>query len=225
MKKYMLSPSIFVGNLLNLESDIRQLDEAGVDMLHVDMADTTFAKYTAIPNAMIPLIREITTTPLDIHIASEVPETYFPTILPYCKDSFVSIHIETTKEFNSLAYEVRKAGGRPGVAINCSTPACLIKEVLPMVDMVLVMICDTGRDMHIPGLKDIVYPKVTEIKKMCNDAKMEDMIIQCDAGITFEMAKTLLNLGANSLVLGRDSIFAQRSSLGNRVKALRDYLK
>ena len=68
MKQAMLSPSLFVGNLLNLEEDIRQCDKAGADMFHIDMIDPTFSTITGLPNALLPAIRQISQTPFDIHI-------------------------------------------------------------------------------------------------------------------------------------------------------------
>ena len=203
MKQAMLSPSLFVGNLLNLEEDIRQCDKAGADMFHIDMIDPTFSTITGLPNALLPAIRQISQTPFDIHIMSAVPEVYFPTILPYCENSYVVMHIETAKEFNWLANQVRQAKGKPGVTLNSTTPVCAIKEVLPMVDMVQVMLCDAGREMKIPGLKEHIYHKIPEIRKMCDEIGRPDIVIQCDGGVTFEMAKLLMKQGANSFEIGR----------------------
>lgn len=224
MKNVMLSPSLFVGNLLNIEDDIRQCDKAGADMFHIDMIDTTFTTITGLPNALLPAIRQVSQTPLDIHIMSAIPEVYFPTILPYCENSYVVMHIETAKEFNWLANQVRQAKGKPGVTLNSTTPVCAIKEVLPMVDMVQVMLCDAGREMKIPGLKEHIYHKIPEIRKMCDEIGRPDIVIQCDGGVTFEMAKLLMKHGANSFVLGRDSIFAQKESVSERIFALRKFL-
>lgn len=224
MKNYKLSPSIYVSNLLEVGKEIKQLDAAGADMYHIDIIDTTFAKTSGCPASILPAIREISSTPFDVHLMTSVPEDYFPLILPYCKDSFVVIHIEVAKEMNWLAYEIRKAGAKPGIAINSSTPTYLAKEIIPMIDMVQIMLCDAGREMKIPGLKERMYPKIAEVKDMCNASSRDDMVIQCDGGITFEMAKQLLKLGANSFVLGRDSIFAQAKPSGEKLLEMREYL-
>ena len=223
-RNYTLSPSLFVGNLMNLQEDIRQLDEAGAELLHIDMIDTSFSDTTGMPPCMIPMIREATNTTLDIHLMSSEPTRYLPLLLPYIKGSYLALHIEVAKEFNWLASEIREAGGKPAVALNSTTPISAIEEVLKSVDMVEVMMMDASRSMKIPGMKERMYDKVARVRKMCKQAGVPKMMIQCDGGITFEMAKNLLKSGADSFVLGRDSIYMQKESLGERIQMLRAYL-
>jgi len=224
MGRYMLSPSLMAGNLLNIAEDVRLLDAANVEMLHLDMMDPTFLNSTAIPPAILPQLLTITQTPLDIHLMSRVPEKYFPLLLPYCKGSFLVLHIEATCEFNWLASEIRASGAKPGVCLNSSTNVLTIKETLPSVDMVQIMLADAGRPMNIAHLWRDLCKKVAAVTEMCHDIDRGDMVIQCDMGIAFNMAKELIGHGANSLVLGRDSVFFQKEPLDERIKMLRDFL-
>lgn len=224
MKKYMLSPSLFVGDLLNLEENIRQAERAGADLLHIDIIDTTFSDFTALPPAVVPEIKKITGIPLDIHIMTAVPELYLERILPNCDGDFVTLHIETTKEFHWLASEIRQAGAKPGVTLNSTTPLCMIEEVLPVVDMLQIMMCDAARPMKLPTIRELVYDKVRRARALCQEKGYSDMVLQCDGGITFEMAQKLLQCGANSFVLGRDSVFAQQEPLEAKLRELQSLL-
>lgn len=224
MIKYKLSPSLFVGDLLNLEREIKTLDKAGVEMFHIDMVDTTFLPFTGLPPAILPRIREISETPFDIHLMTRVPEIYLPLLLPICKDSYISFHIETTKDINWFAEEIHKAGGYVGVALNSSTPTVSISELILSVDMVLVMLAEAGHFLNNSTVHDMVFKKVSVIRNLCDKFGRIEMILQCDMGITFEIARKLLSLGANSFVLGRDSIFSQRESLCERIGMLRSFL-
>lgn len=224
MSRYMLSPSLMAGNLMNLADDVRMLDSAEVDMLHIDMMDTTFLHATAAPPALLPQLRSITQTIFDVHLMTRVPEKYLPLLLPYCQDSFIVLQIEATSEFNWLASEIRAGGARPGVCLNSSTPVLAIKETLSSVDMVQIMLADAGHPMNIANLWPALTKRVSSVAEMCREIGRDDMVIQCDMGITFEMAKELVACGANSLVLGRDSIFFQEESLDDRIRMLREYL-
>lgn len=225
MKNYYLSPSLLVADLLRLGDIIQQLDEVHIDMFHIDIVDTTFAASTGLPTSIFSAIRSISGTPFDIHLMIEHPERLLPALYPYIQDSYVSVHIETTKEANWIANEIRKKGGKPGIALNSSTPIAAISEVLPCVDIVTVMMCDAARDLHLPGIREKIFKKVQDLRQLCHSIHRSDILLQCDAGITFEEARRLLLCGADSFVLGRDSIFFQKKSPGKCVQSLRAYLQ
>lgn len=110
----ILSPSIMCADLLNLEAEIRKLEEAKVDLIHIDIMDTTFTDTTMLPPKIIPLIMNITDIPLDVHVMIDEPERIMNTFLPYCKGNYVSFHVEVTKEMGSLIQQVKKQAARLG---------------------------------------------------------------------------------------------------------------
>lgn len=224
MSKIMLAPSVMVGNLLDIKGDLKEIAKTDADMLHIDMMDPTMTKVTGLPNALIPELRKASDLPLDIHIASHMPESYLQSILPNCEGCYVSVHIETTDSFFWIADMIRKAGAKPGVALNSSTPASAIEEILPAVDMVMILTFDAGRALNVPGVKECVCHKVEEIKHMCLVAGRPDIVIECDGGITFEDTKLFRSYGADTFVLGRDSVYAQPEPLSDKIKELRAYL-
>ena len=96
--KDLLAPSIMCGDLLNLEREIRIYKEAQADLIHFDIMDTTFTKTTMLPPMLVPMIKRATQIPVDIHVMVDRPERFIDTLLPICKDCYVSIHAEVTKE-------------------------------------------------------------------------------------------------------------------------------
>lgn len=224
MSKIMLAPSVMVGNLINIEADLREIEKTDADLLHIDMMDPTMTKATGLPNVLIPQLREASSLPLDIHIASEMPESYLESILPHCEGCYVSVHIETTDSFFWIADMIRRAGAKPGVALNSSTPASAIRQILPAVDMVMILTFDAGRSLNVPGVKEHICSKVSAIKAMCEEIGRPDIVIECDGGITFEDTKLFSSHGADTFVLGKDSIYAQPESISEKLMQLRAYL-
>lgn len=153
-----------------------------------------------------------------------MPETYLDSILPHCKDCYVSVHIETTDSFFWIADKIRRAGAKPAVALNSSTPASAIEEILPVIDLVTILTFDAGRSLNVPGVKEHVCNKVEEIKNMCMAAERSDIIIECDGGITFDDTKMFRSYGANAFVLGRDSVYAKTEPLSEKIKELRAFI-
>lgn len=225
MMKTMLAPSLMVGNLLNIQADLREIEKTDADMLHIDMMDPTMAKATGLPNALLPELRKASGLPLDIHIASGMPESYLDSILPHCRDCYVSVHIETTDSYFWIADRIRQAGAKPGVALNSSTPAAAISQILPAADMVMILTFDAGRSLNVPGTREPVCAKIAQIRAMCESIGRPDMLLECDGGITFEDTRLFRSYGADVFVLGRDSIYAQPDPISEKLRQLREYLK
>lgn len=225
MEKIMLSPSLLVADMLNIRAELVEFEKGGADTLHIDMIDSSFGPITGIPHSMIPQLRMATDIPLDIHLMTTRPDLWLPELLPHCGGCYVEIHVEATKEFNWLANEIRKAGARPAAVLNSSTPAIMLKEILPTVDMVNVIPCDAPRTMHLPGLDERIGEKVLEIRRMCELCGRPNITIQCDGGITLGMAKRLIPCGATSFVLGRDAIFKKEKPAGEKLIEFRSLLE
>lgn len=93
MVKTLFAPSLMVGNLLNIENDIRESELGNADLLHIDIIDPTMGKNCGLPSALIPEIVKATDIPLDIHIASNLPEMHLNSLLPFSKGSYISVHV------------------------------------------------------------------------------------------------------------------------------------
>ena len=221
--KDLLAPSIMCGDLLNLEREIRIYKEAQADLIHFDIMDTTFTKTTMLPPMLVPMIKKATQIPVDIHVMVDRPERFIDTLLPICKDCYVSIHAEVTKELQNLLKEIKAAGGKPSVALNPGTSLCLIEEVAPLLDMALILNCNAGhgakQDINIQ-----MEDKIRRARALLDRAGRQDAMLEVDGNISFENAKKAQRCGANVFVLGTASIYRPDSGVVENMQRLREHL-
>lgn len=221
--KDLLAPSIMCGDLLNLEREIRIYEEAQADLIHFDIMDTTFTKTTMLPPMLVPMIKKATQIPVDIHVMVDRPERFIDTLLPICKDCYVSIHAEVTKELQNLLKEIKTAGGKPSVALNPGTSLCLIEEVAPLLDMALILNCNAGhgakQDINIQ-----MEDKIRRARALLDRAGRQDAMLEVDGNISFENAKKAQRCGANVFVLGTASIYRPDSGVVENMQRLREHL-
>lgn len=221
--KDLLAPSIMCGDLLNLEREIRIYEEAQADLIHFDIMDTTFTKTTMLPPMLVPMIKKATQIPVDIHVMVDRPERFIDTLLPICKDCYVSIHAEVTKELQNLLKEIKAAGGKPSVALNPGTSLCLIEEVAPLLDMALILNCNAGhgakQDINIQ-----MEDKIRRARALLDRAGRQDAMLEVDGNISFENAKKAQRCGANVFVLGTASIYRPDSGVVENMQRLREHL-
>lgn len=208
MKQY-IAPSIICGDLLNLEKEIDNLNRAHVDLIHFDIMDSTFSpmdQTTALQPDLIPLIRQKTNIPLDIHIEIVEPIYLLQAILPYCKDCYVQVHIECCSKINHYINVIKNAGAHPAIALNSGTSLSLIDEVIENVE--LIDLCTTN-NRGMPHLFDKQIRNKIQKTRLMADKTGKDIIVEVDGGISFEIAKKCKELGANCYVLGTKSIYKQ----------------
>ena len=221
--KDLLAPSIMCGDLLNLEREIRIYEEAQADLIHFDIMDTTFTKTTMLPPMLVPMIKRATQIPVDIHVMVDRPERFIDTLLPICKDCYVSIHAEVTKELQNLLKEIKAAGGKPSVALNPGTSLCLMEEVAPLLDMALILNCNAGhgakQDINIQ-----MEDKIRRARALLDRAGRQDAMLEGDGNISFENAKKAQRCGANVSVLGTASIYRPDSGVVENMQRLREHL-
>ena len=221
--KDLLAPSIMCGDLLNLEREIRIYEEAQADLIHFDIMDTTFTKTTMLPPMLVPMIKKATQIPVDIHVMVDRPERFIDTLLPICKDCYVSIHAEVTKELQNLLKEIKAAGGKPSVALNPGTSLCLMEEVAPLLDMALILNCNAGhgakQDINIQ-----MEDKIRRARALLDRAGRQDAMLEVDGNISFENAKKAQRCGANVFVLGTASIYRPDSGVVENMQRLREHL-
>ena len=221
--KDLLAPSIMCGDLLNLEREIRIYEEAQADLIHFDIMDTTFTKTTMLPPMLVPMIKRATQIPVDIHVMVDRPERFIDTLLPICKDCYVSIHAEVTKELQNLLKEIKAAGGKPSVALNPGTSLCLIEEVAPLLDMALILNCNAGHGAK-QDVNAQMEDKIRRARALLDRAGRQDAMLEVDGNISFENAKKAQRCGANVFVLGTASIYRPDSGVVENMQRLREHL-
>lgn len=208
-KGVLIAPSVLSADFGKLNEEIATIEEAA-DMLHLDVMDFHF-----VPNLTfgVPVIRCLKTKlPLDCHLMVEHPEKYLDELAEIGATS-VTVHWEADPHLHRTLTKIKDLGMKAAVALNPSTPVELIKDLLPMLDMVLVMSVNPG----FGGQKfiDLALAKIRQLKKI-----RFDLLVQVDGGINADTAKLCREAGADILVAG-SYVFGAK----DRVKAITDLRK
>lgn len=196
MKKVIISPSILSADFANLERDIKLVENAGADWLHVDVMDGHFVPNITIGVPVVKSIKKITNLPLDVHLMIENPDKYIQPFAAAGAD-IITFHYEAANEKSfDIIKQIQSAGLKAGISIKPKTHPETIKDFLDIADMVLVMTVEPG----FGGQKFMsnCADKIPYIR----ENSTENLIIQVDGGINADTAKICTEKGANSLVAG-----------------------
>lgn len=196
MSGIIVSPSILSADFANLERDIKAVENAGADWIHVDVMDGHFVPNITIGVPVVKSIRKVTKLPLDVHLMIENPEKY---VEPFVKAGadIITFHYEAAGEKSrEILKMIKSFGVKTGISIKPKTSPDKIFNLLTTADMVLVMTVEPGfgGQSFMPDCAE----KIPYIKKN----SPQNMIIQVDGGINAETAKVCTSVGANSLVAG-----------------------
>lgn len=196
MSGIIVSPSILSADFANLERDIKAVENAGADWIHVDVMDGHFVPNITIGVPVVKSIRKITKLPLDVHLMIENPEKY---VEPFVKAGadIITFHYEAAGEKSrEILKMIKSFGVKAGISIKPKTSPDKIFNLLTTADMVLVMTVEPGF-----GGQSFMADCAEKIPYLKNNSP-QNMIIQVDGGINAETAKVCTRLGANSLVAG-----------------------
>ena len=196
MKKIL--PSILSANFANLERDIKELENIGIDMFHIDVMDGNFVPNISFGFPIIEAIRPKTDKVFDCHLMIANPENY---VEQFCKVGcdMVSFHIEATNHADRLIQVIKDNGKKAGIVLNPQTSLESIKYLLPKVDYVLIMTVNPGfgGQKFIPEMLE----KIEELAKI-REEKNYNFLIEVDGGINVETSKACRDKGADILVCG-----------------------
>lgn len=193
-----LSPSILSADFSRLGEQIKELDEAGAQYVHIDVMDGMFVPSISFGMPIIKSIRPCSDRIFDVHLMIEEPGRYIGDFADAGAD-LITVHAESCKHLDRTIEAIKEKGLLAGVALNPATPLSAIEYVLPKVDMVLIMTVNPG----FGGQKLIPYTvqKVRDLKKMI-DTKGLKIDIEVDGGINLENVAEVMDAGANIIVAG-----------------------
>lgn len=200
----LVSASLMCANFLDLRSDLHELEQAGVDYLHMDMMDGHFVPNLMLPPDYVNAVGRASSIPLDVHLMVYHPESVIP-LLNLKRCDLVSVHYESTPHVQRVLAMVRERGATPALAINPATPVECVRESLPDIGMVLVMTVNPGYSGQklVPQCLD----KVTRVRALLDDLGYATMPIQVDGNCSFEHAPRMRAAGADVFVVGSSSVF------------------
>ncbi|ERK58986.1 ribulose-phosphate 3-epimerase [Gemella bergeri ATCC 700627] len=214
MKKIL--PSILSADFANLERDIKELEQVGIDMLHIDVMDGNFVPNISFGFPIIESIRKKTKALFDCHLMIANPENYVERFCQIGCD-MVSFHIEATNHADRVIQVIKNLGKKAGIVLNPQTSVESIKYLLPKVDYVLIMTVNPG----FGGQKFIneMLDKIVELNNIRIN-KNYNYLIQVDGGINIETSKLCRERGADLLVCGSFLFAAEnkKQTLGELLK-------
>lgn len=200
-----IAPSILSADFGRLADEVRAVEQAGADWIHVDVMDGRFVPNITIGPVVVRAVRQATSLPLDVHLMIVEPEKYLDAFAEAGAD-LLSVHVEACPHLHRTVQHIRGLGKKAGVVLNPHTPEDSIRYVLEDVDLVLVMSVNPGfgGQAFIPA----VLPKLRTLRAMI-DATGKDIDLEVDGGVAAGTAEQVVAAGARVLVAG-SAVFQQK---------------
>ncbi|MCH4155998.1 MAG: ribulose-phosphate 3-epimerase [Muribaculaceae bacterium] len=194
----IVSPSLLSADFGNLNRDIEMINRSEAEMLHLDVMDGVFVPNISFGFPVMKCIQKVSKKPLDVHLMIVEPQKFVNEVKD-CGAHLMNVHYEACTHLNRVIQQIKAAGMKAGVTLNPATPVCMLRDILPDLDLVLLMSVNPGfgGQQFIHG----TIKKVKELKELINET-WSGAIIEVDGGVNLETGIQLRDAGADVLVAG-----------------------
>lgn len=209
-----IAPSILAADFARLADEVAQVEAAGASLLHVDVMDGRFVPNLTIGPPVVQALHAVANLPLDVHLMVEEPDALLPAFIE-AGSAIVSVHVEACRHLHRTIQTIKAAGVQASVVLNPASPVSLLHDILPDLDMVLLMSVNPGfgGQSFIPSTLD----KIRLLKETV-EARGLAVRIEVDGGVKADNARQICEAGADILVAGT-AVFGQ-SDYGRAIRAL-----
>jgi len=205
-----LAASILSADFGKLTEEVKAVEAAGTDWIHVDIMDGHFVPNITIGPDVVRALRKATTLPLDVHLMIEKPERYLKHFVDAGAD-WLGVHVETCPHLHRVIQNIRELGARPAVALNPATPLAFIEPILSDVDMILLMTVNPGFGGQ--AFISTMLPKIRQCRRMIDEAGLST-VLQVDGGVNPKTVGELSQAGVDVFVAG-SAVFSGGDYAGN----------
>ena len=193
-----IAPSILSADFNRLGEEVKKVEEAGADLIHIDVMDGHFVPNITIGPLVVEALKKVTRIPLDVHLMISNPEKYI-TEFGEAGAKIITVHVEVCPHLHRIIHTVKKMGIEVGVSLNPATPLTALDYILEDIDMVLLMSVNpgwSGQDF-IPQ----IIPKIKRLKEMIEKSGHK-ILIEVDGGVKVDNSDKIAHAGADILVMG-----------------------
>lgn len=215
-----LAPSILSADFCNLGEQVKLVEETNTKFLHIDVMDGSFVPNISFGFPIIKALRKNSKMIFDVHLMIENPSKYVDDFIE-CGADIITFHYEAERHIDRTVNYIKSKGCKAGISLNPATPVSVLKNILPSLDMVLIMSVNPG----FGGQSFIPYSidKIKEVKKLAKELNREDLLIEVDGGVDKNNIKSIVEAGANVLVAG--SAVFKENKIQENIKILNEALK